>query len=241
MNNTNAMNFLNLIAGLQEYSEAYCNRTGMDYRDGLLWHIADKATKIYIDCVGNDTIWQFKDLSLLVANGDPTNFEDTQDIHLRLMAVVEGVAINELPSFYSGCGKETGFFYKGKLVQPEKSKESFIPPCISEFSFKEVIESIIKPTIPEYTSEELASDHEKAQHYLMARTKDVQDFAAAKVLKWERVNMAEEKAKFYEAGHVHKHAGWSNWGKLIFNDNKRQPVRFATYECFVAWTLKGYY
>jgi hypothetical protein len=107
----------------------------------------------------------------------------------------------------------------------EKQKSIEIPDKDTDFSFKKVMESIINPTIPSYTAEELATDDAKAQHYLSTRMSDTTKFEGMTVLIWERVNMVSKKAKLYEVGYVHKHAGWYNWGKLVWDDKKKTPVR----------------
>jgi hypothetical protein len=116
-------------------------------------------------------------------------------------------------------------------------------PPAEDISFQKVMESLTKPmVIPRYSSEELASDPVKAEHYLASRTKDVGAFDEKTPLVWEKVNMAQQKAKLYEAGYIEQHAGWSHWGNFRANpvEGKRpqDAVRFKTRECFVAWTLQ---
>lgn len=137
---------------------------------------------------------------------------------------------------------------EARLVQTRQQlleKMSKPAPEVSpHFSFKKVIDSIINPVIPKYSSEELATDPVKAEHYLMSRPKCVSEFAEKTTLVWEKIDLCSKKARLYEAGYIEQHVGWSHWGKYQGNmvaNKVPSPVRFNTYECFVAWTLARFW
>jgi hypothetical protein len=114
----------------------------------------------------------------------------------------------------------------------------------SAYSFKEVIDSIIKPQRPSYPSEVLASDDEKAQHYLEHRVDDAVKFKAELV--WDcSAEEDADKAKLFFAGTVRRYRPNHTlrpvfWGTVDFfevNSQTRPSVHFKTEECFVAWVL----
>lgn len=238
MKNNQAMLFLNHVAFRTAHSEDYCNETSMDTRDGFLYDITGTGA-VRVFTTDEFSIWQFPDLSIILAHGEPDDIERSQGCQLEYLGkLADGNLYREGAVFESGRVKYSGFFKDGMYVPPDVSEA---PKSDSVFSFKEVIDSIIHPKIPSYSSEELATDHEKAQHYLLSRSKDVQVFAQAKVLVWEKIDIASKKAKLYESGYVHQHVGWSNWGKFVSNTRGVADVRFKTYECFVAWVLKKFW
>lgn len=114
------------------------------------------------------------------------------------------------------------------------------------FSMKEVVESITKPVIPSYSTQELTSDHVKAMHYLEYRMKDAVKFPVVTPLQWQEA-VAHDFVQLYQSGHVNRfkpnhELAQKHWGVFnYFRNRELPPVYFASYECFVAWVLAKFW